>query len=618
MQRSQRFRRVTKLPPFATVVIPPASITPANDDLFALADGFSADVRFLLERLGGLRIHSSDYVTTFDGEPTATVPPSYSPDDVNVDGLLREFDANWVVLLQLDCSNGPQDPMLVIDLRGEGGERAWTGAFSLVDGAVWQSRLTFASELVAAATGEPVDVRPLLRQGPESVQTYRLQCESLSDRLSPGERIERCRRVTESEPGNDEAWLLLPDLLTSAGETEEAEEAVLDLPQRIPGSGRALLMRGVLRLRANDQQAAREDLLASLRKDTDGLALYEIGRYLIAVGEEAEGTEALQCAVGYRCTDPYLYEQLGVIRANEGQEVAAVVYWERALAIDASLSGILANLALGHHRLGNEDRAEKLFGLAEEEAPDHFATHYNLGLYYQDLKNWDLARRHLEQAISLRPNLAVLHLNLGVVHTRIGQPHEARAAFQESVKLDPEGPVGRQASNELCRIVVAPVDPMLDAREYFQKGAERIKANRSENAIPYLKEAVKIAPRYWQAWFYLGTCYRLADKWEAAVEAFRRVVSIKESQADAHNELSVALGQIGRRKEALIHARQAHSLRPEDPGIISNLGLALMELGQFDEARHHFQRATKLAPDDDIVQRCIAELATREKKGSRS
>ena len=614
MQRSQRFQRVTKLPPFASVVIPPPVITPSGDEHEILADGFSANICQLLERLGGLRVQGAVSGVTFDGETSAVDFASYRPEDLNVDGLLREHGANWVIMLRLDWRSGPQDPTLRIDLLGEGGERAWTGTFSFVEGAVWQSRLTMGSELVAAATGEPVDVRPLLRQGPESLEAYRLLCEALSERLSPDDRLERCRRVLEIEPATDEAWLLLPDLEAACGLAAEAETTVMSLPKHIPESGRALLKRGLFLLRAGNQEAAREDFEEALRKDTDGSALYEVGRYLIAVGDDAAGADALQRAVTHRCADPYLYEQLGVIRANEGQEVAAVVYWERALALDASLTGILANLALGHHRLGNEDRADELFVLAEERAPEHFATHYNLGLYYQDLKNWDLARAHLEQAAELRPNLAVLHLNLGVVFTRLGQLREARAAYEEAAKLDADGPIGRQASDELTRIVVAPVDPLMDAREYFQKGAERIKANRSSKAIPYLKEAVKIAPRYWQAWFYLGTCYRLVDKWEAAVEAFRRVVSIKDNQADAHNELSVALGQVGRREEALDHARKAHDLRQEDPGIISNLGLALMEMGHFDEARHHFQRALKVAPDDDIVQRCIEELEAREKK----
>ena len=69
--------------------------------------------------------------------------------------------------------------------------------------------------------------------------------------------------------------------------------------------------------------------------------------------------------------------------------------------------------------------------------------------------------------------------------------------------------------------------------------------------------------------------------------------------------------------EALEHARLAHDLRPEDPGIISNLGLALMEIGRFDEAHHHFQRALKIDPGDEIVKRCLKELETRTEDAKR-
>ena len=616
MQRNRRPRRISKLPPFASVVVPMPTIAAPLDGMEHLAEGFANDFSHLLERLGGVRVHEIDSNITLDGQPNAIQIrcSSEDPDDTEVDGLLAEFGANWVVGLKLEWEKDDRDAAVRVTLRGEGGEWAWTGRFALADGAVWQSRLSMGSELIAAATGEPIDVRPLLAGGPRSLQAYRLLCEARADHLDPAERLKRCQQVVEAEPDLDEAWLLLVDLLAACGHGEEAEAAILGLPERLPHSARARLKRGLFLLQRTEQQAAVADIRECTKLNADGSAMYEAGRYLMALGDESDGTRAFQQAVDFRCADPFLYEQLGVIRANEGQEVAAVVLWERAIALEPTLLGVLANLALGHHRLGNEERADELFVQAEEKASDHFATHYNLGLYYQDLRNWGLALRHLARAIALRPSLAILHLNQGLVLVRLGRLREARRSLREAMDLDPGGAVGSQASDELSRIAVAPVDPMMDAREYFQKGADRIKANRADKAIPYLKEAVKISPRYWQAWFYLGTCYRLQEKWEAAVEAFRRVVSIKDDQADAHNELSVSLGQLRRRKDAVTHARRAHDLRPDDPGIISNLGLALMEAGRFDEARHQFQRAAKLAPDDEIVLRCIDELEAREKK----
>ena len=616
MQKSPRFKRISRLPPFATLVVPTPVVAEGYEGLDLLVEGFTADFITLLERLGGVRVHSYLFEASVDGDPSNTQPlVSTQPlADGEVDELLLENDADRVVAITLDWKREATAATIHIALRGEGGKALWTGTHELADGAVWQGRLTMASEVIAAATGEPIDVRPFLSGGTTGLEAYRLMCEARCDRLHPYKQLERIKDVVELEPENADAALLLTDVLAGADMQEQADPLILSLPDRFPDSGRASLRRGMFLHVRSEAQAARADILNAIRQDMDGLALYEAGRYLLAVGDEEAGGEALQGAVEHRCADPFLYEQLGVLRANEGQEVAAVVLWERALALDSQLHGIIANLALGHHRLGNEDRADELFVLAEEKAGEHFATHYNLGLYYQDLKSWDLARKHLEKAIEIRPTLAVLHLNLGLVLARLGDLRRARDSFSESARLDPTGPVGKQADDELGRIIVAPVDPVMDAREYFQKGADRIKANRSPKAIPYLKEAVKIAPRYWQAWFYLGTCYRLDERWEASVEAFRKVVAINDDQADAHNELSVALGQTGRKEDALHHARRAHELRPDDAGIISNLGLALMELNHFDEARHHFSRAHKLAPEDQIVQRCLEELDARENK----
>ena len=615
MRKRQRSRIITKLPPIAKVVVPTPVVTDPYPGVGALAEGLAADFVFALERLGGVSLDTTIVETTLSGEEGATGPPlSISePDGDTIDDLLTDYDADHVLVNCLNWPADDQDPSIEFTLKRAGDEVVWSGTFGLMEGAVWQWRLAMASEMVAVATGEPIDASPLLKGGPIGVRGYRLLCEARCEHLLPVKRIELCQQALALQPDYGEAGLLLADLLLSTQQMEEADTLIRSLPERFPEMPRCFLRRGKYLAERGDHQAAQKDIAKAMGQDADALALYEAGQFMMSIGDEEAGSEAMQRSVERRCCEPFLYEQLGVYRANEGQEVAAVLLWERALEIDPSLHGILANLALGHHRLGNDDRADALFAQAAEKAPEHFATHYNLGLYYQDLRSWDLAVGHLSKAIEMRPNFPVLHLNKGLCLLRIGRNRDAKDALKEASRLDPSGPIGRQAEDEAARIFI-PVDPIQDAREFFQKGADRVKANRPEQGIPYLKKAVKIAPRYWQAWFYLGTCYRLQSKWESSVEAFRKVISIRDDQPDAHNELSVALGQLGRRDGALEHARLAHDLRPEDPGIISNLGLALMELNRHDEARHHFQRALKLDPDDQIVQRCLKELEERQRK----
>jgi len=605
----RRARIIAKLQPFAKVVVPTATLTPAEPALAALAEGFAADLTFLLERLGGVRVDA--LVFDADGDDATPRVPEEQPDTATTDEILKEFGAELILLTHLEWDD--LEATLELALVKEGGEKLWAAAFPLLEGSVWQGRLAAASEMVAAATESPIDASPLVGSGPQTVRGFRLLCEARCDRLPLEERLQRCQEALAAESELDEGWLLMAELLTAMDRLDEASQLVASLPERFQESPRVFLRRGHMLREKADHDGARADFLQVIGFEADGLALFESGQYLMSVGDEENAAESMQRAVERRCCHPFLYEQLGVFRANEGHEVAAVVLWERALAIDPSLHGILANLALGHHRLGNDDRAEELFSTAADSAPNHFATHYNLGLYYQDLRNWELAAGHFEKAIALRPNFPVLYLNRGTCLLRLGHNREAKEVLEDAVKLDPNGPIGRQAEEELGKIFI-PVDPMQDAREYFQKGADRVKGNRPEQAIPYLKKAVKIAPRYWQAWFYLGTCYRLQEKWEAAVEAFRKVISIRDDQPDAHNELSVALGQMRRRDEALEHAKHAHELRPGDAGITSNLGLAYMELERLDEARHHFKKAREMAPDDEIIRRCLEELEARIKR----
>ncbi len=611
MKRSKRSHIIAKLPPLAKVVLTGVVCPDLDPALEHAAEGFVADLVRLVQRLGGICIDSAVFRSTLDGEddgePAVAAEP---PDPDSFDALLDEYDFDHVAVPNLSWDPEDRWAQVGLALHSRGGEETWSQSMPLSDGTVWQGRLSLASELVAAATQSPIDVRPLLGEGPSGLAAYRLGCEARCDRLPLTDRVIKARAAVDAEPGYDEAWLLLQDLLFAAGHAADAERMIEDLPDRFPRSARAFLKRSQLRQKRGRAPEARKDAYQVASLDADGLTLYEAGVFMRTIGDEEGGGETMQRAVGRRCCDPFLYEQLGVFRANQGEEVAAVLLWERALAIDPSLYGILANLALGHHRLGNDDRADELFAEAGARAPEHFATHYNLGLYYQDLQSWDMALTHLDKGIEMRPQLALLHLGRGNCLYKLGRVDEATRAFEQALELDRGGAMGRQAEQELARIR-NPEDPDSTSREFFHRGADRARSNRPQQAVPFLREAVKLQPGYWQAWFYLGTCYRMLERWEAAVEAFRRVISLRGEQADAFNELAIALGQLGRRDEAMEHARRAHDLRPGDAGIISNLGLALMELGRFDEARHQFKRARKLDPADPIIKRYLKEQESR-------
>jgi tetratricopeptide (TPR) repeat protein len=72
-----------------------------------------------------------------------------------------------------------------------------------------------------------------------------------------------------------------------------------------------------------------------------------------------------------------------------------------------------------------------------------------VALFYQGIPS--LAQRELKRAIELDPNLVEARFNyaLTLTHATRQDPDAARAAWQEVVRLDPDGELGQRARDYL-------------------------------------------------------------------------------------------------------------------------------------------------------------------------
>jgi tetratricopeptide (TPR) repeat protein len=86
---------------------------------------------------------------------------------------------------------------------------------------------------------------------------------------------------------------------------------------------------------------------------------------------------------------------------------------------------------------------------------------------------------------------------------------------------------------------------------------------------------------------------RLTD----AVAAYRRFLNLQPNDAEAHNNLGVALKSLGHLNEAVICHETALRLQPNYPEAHNNLGAALRQQGKIEEAIISYQQALKIKPD---------------------
>jgi tetratricopeptide (TPR) repeat protein len=122
-------------------------------------------------------------------------------------------------------------------------------------------------------------------------------------------------------------------------------------------------------------------------------------------------------------------------------------------------------------------------------------------------------------------------------------------------------------------------------------------AGRVSDAIPHYTEALRINPRFVDAYDNLGLALASQGRTADAVAIYREVLRLKPTDADAHNNLGKILAEQGKVDEAVVHFSQAVRLKPQFSEAHNNLANALATGGKLGEAITEYTEALRLQPD---------------------
>ena len=97
------------------------------------------------------------------------------------------------------------------------------------------------------------------------------------------------------------------------------------------------------------------------------------------------------------------------------------------------------------------------------------------------------------------------------------------------------------------------------------------------------------------SWKLLGAALQMQGK--DALSAFQKTASLLPKDADTHNNLGLALQNLGQLEGAVASYRRALEITPDSVVVNYNLGNALKDLGQVDKAVTCYRRALVIKPD---------------------
>jgi tetratricopeptide (TPR) repeat protein len=103
-----------------------------------------------------------------------------------------------------------------------------------------------------------------------------------------------------------------------------------------------------------------------------------------------------------------------------------------------------------------------------------------------------------------------------------------------------------------------------------------------------------------------GFCEEQAGHVERAAALYREAVAEDASLVEAHVDLAGVLWRLEDFEGALLHARHAVRLAPEEPYAQRILGTALLQAGRLPEAEGHLRNALQLRPGFDVARLDLA------------
>lgn len=251
--------------------------------------------------------------------------------------------------------------------------------------------------------------------------------------------------------------------------------------------------------------------------------------------------------------------------------------------------------ALKYHRRGALDRAETLYRLLLEKAPDHADLLHLLGVIAHQTGHGAEALPLIDRAIARSGGVADYHSNRGLVLLRLGRPAEALAGFERAIALRPEfadahsnrgnalQELGRQEDAGAAYRRALAINPG-HAEAHNNLGNILRRRGEFAAAIECWRQAIASRPGHPEALANLGAALTKSDRLEEAIEALQASLRSRPGHGDTLAQLSETLRLAGRPRESLAVAQRGEQTEAHNPRLQIQKSRALSALQRTDEA----------------------------------
>ncbi|HZT00069.1 MAG TPA: tetratricopeptide repeat protein [Terriglobales bacterium] len=428
--------------------------------------------------------------------------------------------------------------------------------------------------------------------------------------------IEEYRAAIEADPGSEYLTSALAELYAKTGRIRDAVLEAQDILKRDPnnleahkllgriylrslgdmqsgnnGSGSVLklaieqyeqiikiepdnvddhLLLGRLYRMNNDLQKAEREFKLAVKLQPDSEEAVTTLAYLY--NEEGDATRAVQVlsSVPDAGRSAKMYSALGYTYEQQKQYKEAIDAYRRAIELDRDNLDAIRGLAENLMNDGQTDAALEQYKIIADANPEDAQTYLHMAEIYRKSGKFDLALENLKKAESM-------------VQDSIEVPYNVAAVYQAQGRFD-------EAAQTLS-----------DLLKKTEKTDNSYTQGERNNRAVFLER--------------LGTVYRDQDKYNEAIEAFRKMIALGDDNAvRGYQQIIDTYREAKQWQQATVVAKEATQKLPNDRGLQMVYAAQLADTGAPDKALAEVQSMLKGKGDDRDVYITLAQMNTRLKR----
>ena len=297
----------------------------------------------------------------------------------------------------------------------------------------------------------------------------------------------------------------------------------------------------------------------------------------------AQACKAYRSSLALSPNDVETLNCLGVSLTRLGQYSEALGSFEAISRLDAAHEPAYCNRIVTYCELGQHDKAEVMFYMAQQIKVDCPLCFYNMG-------NSLYARSDYRRAIYCWTRTLEIDPGHPYAHARIA---EARWA---------EGDLAGAAEQFAAELDVSGGDPDIWV-DYAELLSELEKYDQAEQCC---RKALELEPDHTAANYCLGELALVRNRPAIAEQHFRHVLKAEQDYPGIHAKLAEALIRRGRIQQAAKHLVTEMRRSGDDPVMLQELGQLLLEAHLSRHANGVLRRLVDLSPDDPCAQHNLA------------